>query len=111
MFYLRLRTSSYAVPDLKLHNCAKITNTEMYLKPSGLVTSPSTTPWALQNEREMRFFQHWPVLLPLAIVSPLFSPLAVFVPSAESSLGQGQCLIAGRTLSKASHPIAVEYIT
>lgn len=38
-------------------------------------------------------------------------PLAVFVPTAERTLGQGQCLIAGRTLSKASYAMAVEQIT
>lgn len=56
-------------------------------------------------------FQHWPVLWPWAILFLLFPLLVVFVPTAGSSLGQGQCLITGRTLSKASPDIAVGQIT
>lgn len=44
MLYLRLRTNSYAVPDLKLHNYAKITNAEMCLKTPGLDTSSPHLP-------------------------------------------------------------------
>lgn len=41
----------------------------------------------------------------------LFPLLVVFVPTAGSSLGQRQCLITGRTFSKASLGIAVGQIT
>lgn len=41
----------------------------------------------------------------------IFSPLSAFVPTAESSLGQGQFFIPSKTLSKASHDIAGEQIT
>lgn len=37
----------------------------------------------------------------LGYIFPTVSLLVVFVPTAGSSLGQGQCLITGRTLSKA----------
>lgn len=56
-------------------------------------------------------FQHWPVLWPWAIFFILFPLLVVFVPTAGSSLGHRQCLIIGRTFSKASPGIAVGQIT
>lgn len=63
------------------------------------------------SKREKCGFPGLACFMTLGYIFPTVSLFVVFVPTAGSSLGQGQCLITGRTLSKASPGIAVGKIT
>lgn len=55
MLYLRLK-NNYTVPDLKRHNCAKLTNTETCLKTPGLnMSSPCLLPWQHAHSKRQKY--------------------------------------------------------